>query len=147
MDFQNDPNIIKWRIHLYSPPYRVHRMLSTNRGRVRFWAESAVETDGSIDFVFPNGKTWRGRIIKNTPPDEFSLEYYGGSVATFRLDDDGSGGTDLTLIDKGVQPNERCEVLAGWVSVLLALKAATDFSVDLRNRDSTRTWDQGFVDN
>ena len=36
---------------------------------------------------------------------------------------------------------------AGWVSVLLTLKAAADFGVDLRNHDPTRTWDQDFADN
>jgi hypothetical protein len=38
-------------------------------------------------------------------------------------------------------------VAAGWVSVLLALKAAVDFGVDLRNHDPERTWSTGFVDN
>lgn len=28
----------------------------------------------------------------------------------------------------------------------MALKAAADFGVDLRNHDPTRTWDQGYVD-
>ena len=145
--FQSDPNLIRWRIHLNSPPHRVHQMLSTNEGRARFWAESAVETAGSIDFVFPDGQTWRGKILQNTPFHLFSLEYFGGSVVSFYLEDDGSGGTDLTLIDQGVKPQERCEVIAGWVSVLLALKAAVDFSIDLRNHDPHRTWQQGFVDN
>jgi hypothetical protein len=33
------------------------------------------------------------------------------------------------------------------VSVLLALKAAADFGVDLRNHDPARTWWQGYCDN
>jgi hypothetical protein len=32
-------------------------------------------------------------------------------------------------------------------SVLLALKAAVDFGVELRNHDLNRTWDQGYGDN
>jgi hypothetical protein len=36
--------------------------------------------------------------------------------------------------------------LAGWVSVLLALKAAVDFGVDLRNSDPARRWEDGYVD-
>jgi hypothetical protein len=35
---------------------------------------------------------------------------------------------------------------AGWASVLLALKAAVDFGVDLRHHDPERTWDQGYGD-
>jgi hypothetical protein len=37
--------------------------------------------------------------------------------------------------------------MAGWVSVLLALKAAADFGIDLRNHDPARTWNKGYVDN
>ena len=51
------------------------------------------------------------------------------------------------LTDAGVPAADRVEVTAGWVSVLMALKAAVDFSVDLRNHDPLRTWDQGFVEN
>jgi hypothetical protein len=39
------------------------------------------------------------------------------------------------------------EVLPGWVSVLMALKAYVDHGVDLRNHDAARTWDQGYCDN
>jgi hypothetical protein len=38
-------------------------------------------------------------------------------------------------------------VNAGWVSVLLGLKAAADHGVDLRNHDAARTWSQGYCDN
>ena len=69
------------------------------------------------------------------------------SVTTFELADDGRGGTDLTLTDAGVSAEDRTEVIAGWISVLLALKAAVDFDIDLRNHDLNRTWDQGFVEN
>jgi hypothetical protein len=31
--------------------------------------------------------------------------------------------------------------------VLLALKSAADFGVDLRNHDPARTWDQGYAEN
>lgn len=147
MRLQDNPGSIRWRIHLDSPPHNVYRMLSTNEGRARFWAESAVEKNGSIDFIFPGGQTWRGKIIEKKAPRKFCLEYYEGSIATFLLEDDGKGGTDLMLTDEGVQPAVKCEVMAGWVSVLLALKAAVDFSVDLRNHDPLRTWDQGFADN
>jgi hypothetical protein len=39
------------------------------------------------------------------------------------------------------------ETRAGWVSVLLALKAAADHGVDLRNHDPARTWETGYADN
>jgi hypothetical protein len=75
------------------------------------------------------------------------VEYFGGSVATVEVTDDGAGGTDLTLTDRGVPHQDRAEVIAGWVSVLMALKGAVDFGVDLRNHDPQRTWDQGYAEN
>ena len=122
-------------------------MISTDEGRAKFWAESAVEENAGINFRFPNGQSWVGRILENTAPHRFAVEYYGGSVSTLDLTDDGNGGTDLTLTDRGVKDEWRSEVVAGWVSVLMALKAAADFSVDLRNHDPKKTWDQGYVEN
>jgi hypothetical protein len=39
------------------------------------------------------------------------------------------------------------EVIAGWVSVLMCLKAAVDFGVDLRAHDPEKHWDNGYVEN
>jgi len=139
--------MIRWRIHLKSPPPMVYAMLATDEGRARFWAESAVEQNGVIEFEFPGGLSWRGKVLEAKPPDRFVIEYYDSSLTTFVLDDDGSGGTDLTLTDEGVPPAHLAEVMAGWVSVLMALKAAVDFSVDLRNHDPQRTWNEGYADN
>ena len=147
MTFQNDPPLIQWKIHLKSSPQAVYQTLSSNEGRARFWAESAVEKDGIIHFIFPNQAEWQGKILEKDPPRTFKVEYYGGSVTTFELDSDGSGGTDLTLTDQGVLQEGRVEVIAGWVSVLMALKASVDFGVDLRNHDPKRTWDDGYAEN
>jgi hypothetical protein len=122
-------------------------MFATDDGRAKFWAESAVELNGAIEFRFPDGQTWRGEILDEHPAYRFSVRYFGGSRTTVELAEDGAGGTDLTLTDAGVPAEDRTEVIAGWVSVLVALKAAVDFGVDLRNHDPARTWQQGFVDN
>jgi uncharacterized protein YndB with AHSA1/START domain len=147
MTHGDDTPPIEWRLRLAASPATIHRMLATDDGRTRFWAESAVERDGAITFVFPDGQTWRGAILANEPPHRFAVVYFGGSTTTFELSDDGAGGTDLRLTDTGVAPADRLETTAGWVSVLLALKAAVDFGVDLRNHDPHRTWAQGFADN
>lgn len=147
MPFQDPHSPIRWSLHLSSAPARLYRMLATDEGRAKFWAESAVEREGHIHFRFPNGQTWRGEILAQQPPHLFRVVYFGGSVVTFTLADDGATGTLLTLTDKGVSDTYRCEVIAGWVSVLMALKAAADFGVDLRNHHPHRTWEQGFVDN
>jgi uncharacterized protein YndB with AHSA1/START domain len=147
MSFQDDPNTIRWRLHLKSPIAKVYHALSTDVGRASFWAESSIEQDGVIHFVFPNNVTWNARVIFAIPSHKYSLLYYGNSIATFELEEDNQGGTDLTLTDTGVPAQHRTEVIAGWVSVLMALKGAVDFDVDLRTHDSERHWENGYVEN
>ena len=134
--------MIRWRLHLATSPPEVHALLATDSGRARFWAESAVERDGIVSFRFPNGYAHDARVKASQPPTLYELEYFGSS-ARFELAPDGRAGTDLTLTHDDDHPDTR----PGWVSVLLALKAAADFGVDLRNHDRERSWDQGFVDN
>ena len=86
-------------------------------------------------------------MLQAIPYTHFVVQYYGNTTASFTLQDDGQDGTDLTLIDKGVSPHDRMEFIAGWVSVLMALKAAVDFGVDLRTHDLMRNWYSGFVEN
>jgi hypothetical protein len=110
-------------------------------------ADSPAEQEGDqIEFVFSSGQRWQSTVLENNPPDRFALSYFGGSRVTFELESDGAGGTDLTLTEEEVPFGERDDNLAGWVSVLLTLKAAADFGVDLRNHDPARTWGQGYVD-
>ena len=138
---------VSWRLHLKSAPAVVYKAISSDEGRARFWAESAVEADGRLHFIFPNGQRWQGKVLEVEPPWRFSLEYIDNTVVILELQGDGRGGTNLQVINRGIVRDSANEVMAGWVSVLLALKAAVDFGVDLRNHDSLRTWDQGFVDN
>ena len=137
---------IRCRIHLRSSPADVYRALTTAESRARFWAEAAPEVDGVIEFRFCNGQHLRSSILEQVPTSRFALEYFGGSTAIFDLATDGAGGTDLTLTEVGVPTEEWAENRAGWVSVLLALKAALDLGADLRNRDPARTWEHGYVD-
>lgn len=146
MPFQSEFGTIRWKMHLASSRVRVFDALSTDEGRARFWAESAPETEGEIAFTFLNHKPVSGRVLATQFPSMFKVEYFG-SVVTFVLEEDGAGGTDLTLVATGVDESSRGEVTAGWVSVLMALKAGVDFGVDLRNHDSTRTWGDGYADN
>jgi uncharacterized protein YndB with AHSA1/START domain len=147
MTFQEDASVIRWKLHLKLSPEHVYQQLTTSEGRASFWAESAVEEDEVIHFVFPNHSEWQGRVLQNERPHRFQVEYYGGSITTFELNPDDSGGTDLTLTDQGIAEEDRTEVIAGWVSVLMALKASVDFGVDLRNHDPKRTWDEGYLEN
>ena len=138
---------VTWRVHLASARADVYEILTSGPGRARFWAQSAVERDGRVEFHFPNGTRWSSVVLERDPPTRFALTYIGGSRATFELAAADDGGTDVTLIDTDVPKAEYEDAHAGWVSVLLALKAAADFGVDLRNHDERRTWDDGYVDN
>ena len=138
---------IHWKLHLYASPDQVYWMISSDEGRQRFWAESATNVDGAIHFRFPNGQSLEAPILVEDPPHHYQIKYFGNSLTSFYLQEDGQGGTDLTLIDQDVPEPGWEDVNAGWVSVLMALKAALDFSVDLRNHDPRRTWDQGYVEN
>jgi uncharacterized protein YndB with AHSA1/START domain len=138
--------IIRWRAHLRSAPAVVFRMLATAEGRARFWAESAEEADGIICFRFSNGQQLDAEVWQSVSPSRLQLTYFGGSVVTFELQEAEGGGTDLTLTEECAPPEEYEQNRAGWVSVLLMLKAAVDYQVDLRNEDPGRTWEQGYID-
>lgn len=137
---------ITWRLHLGSSPAEAYDLLATGEGRRRFWASSAEETEGEIEFRFSNGARLESRITVAEPPHRFGLTYFDESLVLFRLTDDGAGGTDLTLTEEGVSDANLLENLPGWVTLLLNLKAALDHGIDLRNHDPERTWERGYVD-
>lgn len=137
---------IVWKIHLKSSPEIVFDFLSTTSGREKFWAEKAPEVNGIIHFSFPNGESYESQILKSKTNTEFQLDYFN-SMVKFSLEPTKTNGTDLTLTNEGVAEDEYLEVHSGWVSVLMSLKAAVDFQIDLRNHTPNKTWDQKYIDN
>lgn len=146
MSFQTEIGIIRWNMHFTSPRAEVFSALSTDEGRARYWAESAPEVDGEVTFHILGYEPFSGRVLKKNAPSLFALEYFG-TLVEFSLRDDGSGGTDLSLVATQVDEAIRMEMVAGWVSVLMAMKAAVDHGVDLRNHDESRSWGNGYADN
>jgi uncharacterized protein YndB with AHSA1/START domain len=138
---------IRCKVHLRSAPRRVFDLLATDDGRAQFWAERTVGTGDRITFHFPNGDTLASRVLRSEPPRLFELTYFDGTTVRFELHLAGDGGTDLELVESGLREAAIVENRAGWVSVLLGLKAWADFGVDLRNHDAARSWAAGFVDN
>jgi hypothetical protein len=136
---------IRWRIHLPVPPERVFATLDSSEGRAAFWAESAMERDGVIEFQFINGYRYESSVVERRPPQVWAIEYIGG-LARFELVSDGQGGTDVLLTHSGLSPSDWNEVHAGWLNVLFPLKAFLAHGIDLRNHDPRRSWDQGYVD-
>jgi uncharacterized protein YndB with AHSA1/START domain len=132
-------------MHIPAPPETVFAALDSDEGRASFWAESAVEVDGWIEFRFVNGYACRCKMLERRPPQRLAIDYIGGA-ARFELAPDGAGGTDLLLTQEGIGAEEWNEVHAGWLNVLFPLKAWLAYGVDLRNHDPERSWDQGYAD-
>lgn len=135
---------IDWRVHFASAPEAVWRAWTTDEGRERFWAERSHEAEGGFDLAFVNGERLHVDLVEARAPERLVFRYFGGSTVTVELASDGGGGCDLRLREAGAP--EPVENYAGWVSVMLACKAAVDFGIDLRSHDPGRSWDQGFVD-
>jgi uncharacterized protein YndB with AHSA1/START domain len=125
MPFQTEKGIIRWEMHFLSPNEKVFSALATDQGRSCYWAESAPEVDGCITFNILGYEPFCGRILKKQAPSLFALEYFG-TIVEFSLRDDGKGGTDLSLVASHVDESLRMEMASGWVSVLMAMKAAVD---------------------
>jgi uncharacterized protein YndB with AHSA1/START domain len=142
---ETDPGTVRWKVHFTSAPSEVYRALSTPLGRSRFWALSAKEADGVIQFIEPSGRTGESPIEEAVKDQLYVVRYFGRLVA-FELAPDGAGtGTDLTLTAGGnSEPDQTTS--AGWVSLLLRLKASVDFGVDLRNHDADKTWWHGYAE-
>ncbi|MDX6236646.1 MAG: hypothetical protein QOG10_1461 [Kribbellaceae bacterium] len=142
---ETKPGTVRWKVHFTSAPSEVYRALSTPLGRSRFWALSAKESDGVIHFIEPRGRTGESPIEEAVKDQLYVVRYFGRLVA-FELAPGNAGtGTDLTLTAGGnSEPDEATS--AGWVSLLLRLKASVDFGVDLRNHDADKTWWHGYAE-
>ena len=138
---------IRWRVHLASPPDRVVSFLSEPTLIARFWSESAVPDGDGIQLVFPDLSRLRVEIHVDARRRHLTFNYFGGSRVEVRCESDGSSGTDVQLSEVGIPEGDWLANYSGWVGILLGLKAAVDFGIDLRNHDSSRTWAQGYVDN
>ncbi|HEX8513625.1 MAG TPA: SRPBCC domain-containing protein [Allosphingosinicella sp.] len=135
---------IDWRVHFVSPPEAVWQAWTTDSGRERFWAEASRGDERGFELSFLNGEALEVEIVEARGPELLVFRYFGGSTVTLDFAPDGIGGCDLRLREDGApQPLEN---YAGWVSVLLACKAAVDFGIDLRSHDPARSWDSGYVD-
>ncbi len=122
-------------------------MLTTDSVRSKFWCEKSKEKNGQITFHFPNGMVYQGKIYERVKNKSLKLDYFNSRVS-FEIKENTNGYTDLIMNNLQVDETEYGEIMAGWVSVLLNLKAVVDHGVDLRNHDKSKTWGgQGYADN
>jgi uncharacterized protein YndB with AHSA1/START domain len=136
---------IIWRLHTAAPPERIWELLTTDRGRESFWAETSRSEGDRFILGFQMGVEGECRIVETVPASRFAFSYFGTHVL-IELAPDGEGGTDLALTNSEVPDEEYEDMLPGWLNVLLPLKAAADFGVDLRTHDPARTWRERYVD-
>jgi hypothetical protein len=146
MPFHDKENIIKWKVHFASPIEKVYEFLTTDNRRSKYWAEETKEEKGFIEFTILNYPKYKSKIIEKRPQELFRLEYFGTDV-TFELVKTNNNETDLQLTAITPDANVKNEMTAGRVSVLMAMKAAVDFGVDLRNHNRERVWENGYLDN
>lgn len=134
------------KVRIERPARAVWEMVSTDAGREAFWCERSRESGGALEMEFPNGVRERFETLGREEGRALRMRYFGGSELAIEVRGDGDA-CEVTVTETGVAGAERAENESGWVSVLLALKAAAQHGIDLRNHDPARTWDQGYVDN
>ena len=137
---------LRWQLRLRAPVAEVFSLLTTDRGRETFWVERSIQRGDQLEFQYPGGAKLVCLVLEHKKNERFTITYFDGTRVSFTLCD-ANGGTHLTLEQRDLAAESAAENRAGWVSVLLALKAQADFGVDLRNHDSDRTWEQGYPDN
>lgn len=147
MIFQDKPGQINWKVHFSSPIEKVYEALTTDEGRKTFWAENTLEKNGYIEFSILNYEKYRSKVLAKNGKDIFEIVYFGTQVKFQLRTTPDDNGTDLILTAITDNDDVKNEMTAGWVSVLLAMKAAVDFGVDLRNHNPDRVWENGFADN
>jgi len=145
-EIMNPNDQLHLKIKLSSSPEKIYELLSTNHGREKFWVEKSVESNKIVTFYFPNGAIENCRILKKVEEKYFKIEYFN-SLVEFKIIRHSEKECILELNNFNIPAADRFEQYAGWVSVLLSLKAYADFGIDLRNHHPDYTWDQHFIDN
>lgn len=138
------PEPIVWRLRLAAAPERVFAAWLDPAAHQRFWCEQSQRTESGFRQQFIDGTLGECTILAQENPSHLALRYFGSRV-DLRLAGR-EGGTDLTLTASEVPPHEWQDMHAGWLNVLLPLKAWLDHGIDLRNHDPLRTWRERYVD-
>jgi uncharacterized protein YndB with AHSA1/START domain len=137
---------LRWRVALPAPREDVWALLATDAGRERFWAETSQQSGKRVELRFADGTTTRLEVLASNAPTSIAVRYFDAKT-TFELTSTSGGLTLLEVTADNVLPADTIDVAAGWVSVLLCLKAYVMAGLDLRNHDPRYAWSAGFVDN
>ena len=142
----NQSTSLRWQLQLAAPCDEVYRLLSTDGGRESFWVERSERAGDQLLFSYPGGEQLAARVLAEDPGRLFVMSHFDGSRLSFTLSER-DGGTHLLLEETGLTPENYVENRAGWVSVLMALKARAEHGIDLRNHHPERHWSAGYPDN
>lgn len=140
------PGVLRWRVILPASREQVFDVLMTDAGRCRFWAESSNQRGDRVDLRFADGTGTVLEVRSVLRPATIEVRYFG-TPTTFALQALTPASTLLEVTADDVDPADQIEVAAGWVSVLLCLKAYLMAGIDLRNHAAPHSWRHGFVDN
>lgn len=146
MTIQPEPGHLRWRVHLSAPAEAVYRLIATDDGRQRFWAERSQQNADQITLTFPDGSQTVLDVISQEPPSTWVVRYFG-ALTSFEVQATSVDTAVLEVRASDVPDGDCVELAAGWVSVLMNLKAVVNAGTDLRNHHRDRTWQTGFVDN
>ena len=135
-----------WRVLINATAADVYRAVSTDEGRAGFWVATSRSTASGITLEFFDGTSWTGRMLRATPDRAVELTYLGGGTVVLEILPVSQSQCIVAVTDRPTNPVDWLANYAGWVAVLLNLKATAEFGVDLRNRDGARSFEQGFVD-
>ena len=140
----DDSRVVCWRIHCAAPPSRAFLALINPEEQAKYWCERSTHSRAGYVQEFIDGTIAECQVVQRRDAELLVIRYFS-SLVEFKLEPAGTG-TDLTLTATEIPPEEWLEVYAGWLNVLLPLKAWLDYGVDIRNHDPSRTWRQRFVD-
>lgn len=123
MSFNPDPNLIRWRIHLTAAPALVCQALATPAGRKRLAAQQPADRQlPALPAIRITEETTRADGLHYL----LGIDYGHGNSAICEISAASEGGSTLTLSNIDVPAAQRPEVIASWITLLLALKAAVD---------------------
>src|SRR3712207_2646018 len=92
---------VEWKVHLASAPEIVFDLLTTDRGRERFWAERSTSSSKVFTLTFPGGEEQACNIVAVSPPHHFAFRYFENTLVEFDLSAEERAGTDVALTEIG----------------------------------------------
>ena len=79
------PAPVEWKLHLASAPEHVFELLTSDRGRERFWAERSTSSEQAFTLAFARGEQIVCEEVAHSRVRQFAFRYFGATLVEFRL--------------------------------------------------------------